>query len=82
MSQNFDLGPSYFFMLCRHACLEMNVLKVFIKCYMNTMNSKLKICVQKIKVQKVNFYFISAFKQLNHMMTVLLISLDSPNIQL
>ena len=61
----------------------MNVLKVFLKFHMNIMNSKLEICVQKIKVKKVHFYFISPFKQLNHIMTVvLLISLDSPNIQL
>ena len=59
----------------------MNVLKVFLKFHMNI--SKLEICVKKIKVKKVHFYFISPFKQLNHIMTVvLLISLDSPNIQL
>ena len=83
MSQNFDLGPRYFFMLCRkfrksvytfflkfhlikikprpkskkmrHASLEMNVVKVFLKFDMHIKKSKREIRVQKIKVKKVNF---------------------------
>ena len=46
----------------------MNVLKVFLKFHMNIMNSKIEICVQKIKVRKVNFDFMSPFMQLNHRM--------------
>ena len=67
----------------RHASLEMNVVKAFLKFDVHIMNGKIEIRVQKIKVEKVNLEFMSPFEQLNQRMTVtLLTSLDIPNIQL
>ena len=39
----------------RHASLRLNVVKVFLKFHMHLIDSKREICVQKIKVEKVNF---------------------------
>ena len=59
VSQNFDLGPSFYFMKCRKTYFE-NILKIYqkklkkshTKCQARIFRGYRDILVQKIKVEK------------------------------